>query len=488
MELHQSTAHELGDLLASKELSSAELTASVLARVADVEERVSSYITLTPELAMEQARAVDQARADGKELGPLAGIPMGIKDNMSTTGTQTTCASSILKGYKPVYDATVVSKLREAGGVFVGKTNLDEFAFGSSTENSAFGASKNPWDTGRVPGGSSGGSAACVAAGEAVIAVGSDTGGSIRQPASLCGVVGVKPTYGRVSRYGLVAFASSLDQIGPLARDVKDAAIMMNVICGHDEMDNTCLPNSVPNMTADLTGDIADMKIGIVKELTSEGLEPGVEEAFNNAVKVFEDAGAVCEVVSLPNVKYSLPVYYLIASSEASSNLSRFDAVRYGVRAEKYEDMLEMYTNSRGEGFGAETKRRVMLGTYALSAGYYDAYYGKALKVRTLIRRDFGAAFSDYDVLISPTSPCVAFKMGEKTQDPLQMYLSDVCTVPVNLAGLPAVSLPCGLSENMPVGLQVIAPALEESRMLKIADAFERRFEGIGVPTVAEGI
>ncbi len=488
MELHQRTAHELGDLLANKELSSAELTASVLARVAEVEEQVSSYITLTPELAMEQARAVDQARADGKELGPLAGIPMGIKDNMSTTGTQTTCASSILKGYKPVYDATVVSRLRDAGGVFIGKTNLDEFAFGSSTENSAFGASKNPWDTERVPGGSSGGSAACVAAGEAVIAVGSDTGGSIRQPASLCGVVGVKPTYGRVSRYGLVAFASSLDQIGPLARDVKDAAIMMNAICGPDEMDNTCLPNSVPDMAADLTGDISGMKIGIVKELTSEGLEAGVEESFNNAVKVFEDAGAVCEVVSLPSVKYSLPVYYLIASSEASSNLSRFDAVRYGVRAEKYENILEMYTNSRGEGFGAETKRRVMLGTYALSAGYYDAYYGKALKVRTLIRRDFDAAFTKYDALISPTSPCVAFKMGEKTEDPLQMYLSDVCTVPANLAGLPAVSLPCGLSEGMPVGLQVIAPALEESRMLKIADAFERRFEGIGVPTVAEGV
>lgn len=488
MELNQRTVHELGEMLATKEISSEELTTSVLARVAEVEEQVSSYITLTPELAMEQARAVDKARSDGEDLGPLAGIPMGIKDNMSTAGTQTTCASGILKGYTPVYDSTVVARLKDAGGVFVGKTNLDEFAFGSSTENSAFGASKNPWDTGRVPGGSSGGSAACVAAGEAIIAIGSDTGGSIRQPASLCGVVGVKPTYGRVSRYGLVAFASSLDQIGPLARDVKDAAIMLNAICGDDDMDSTCLPDPVPDMVSGLTGDISGMKIGIVKELATDGLESGVKEAFYNAVKVLEDAGAICEEVSLPNVKHSLPVYYLLAPSEASSNLSRFDAVRYGVRADEYEDMLEMYTKSRGEGFGAETKRRIMLGTYALSAGYYDAYYGKALKVRTLIRRDFDQAFAGYDALISPTSPCVAFKMGEKTEDPLQMYLSDVCTVPVNLAGLPAVSLPCGLSQGMPVGLQVIGPALQETKMLQIADAFERRFEGIGVPTVAEGV
>ena len=393
---------------------------------------------------------------------------------MCMTGVRTTCASKILENYLPPYTATVVEKLSEAGALFTGKLNLDEFAMGSSTENSAYQKTANPWNLKTVPGGSSGGSAAAVAADECILALGSDTGGSIRQPASFCGVVGLKPTYGRVSRYGLVAFASSLDQIGPLTKDVKDAALTLNVIAGVDHRDSTSARLSVPDYTAGLNGELGIKRVGVVKELLGKGMDPDVVKAIKDALKVFERLGAEIVEVSMPTSEFALATYYLVATAEASSNLERYDGVKYGHRSTNSPDLLSMYYNTRAEGFGPEVKRRIMLGTYALSAGYYDAYYLKALKVRTLIRQDYEKAFSKCDLIVSPTSPTVAFEFGEKTADPLSMYLSDIATIPINLAGLPALSMPCGFSNNLPIGLQLIANPFEEEKLLKAAYAYEQ--------------
>ena len=421
---------------------------------------------------MAQAAAID-AKPRGERL-PWEGVPIALKDLLCVEGLETTCASRILKGYRPPYDATVVAKLRAAGLVFLGKLNMDEFAMGSSTENSGYHVTRNPWDLDRVPGGSSGGSAASVAAAETPWALGSDTGGSIRQPASLCGVVGFKPTYGAVSRYGLIAFASSLDQIGPLTRDVRDAAALLEMIAGRDPMDCTSLGLPAPVTIPDRT-DLAGVRFGIIREYSGESFEPGVRAVFDSAVAAIGALGGVCEEVSLPSVEKGIAAYYIIAPAEASSNLARFDGVRYGHRTEGAEDLLEMYTRTRSEGFGQEVKRRIMIGTYVLSAGYYDAYYGQAQRTRTLIIDDFRRAFGQVDFLISPTSPTVAFKMGERTEDPLAMYLSDLCTIPVNLAGLPAISIPAGLSEGLPVGLQIIGPHFSEQGLLDVSYAVEQR-------------
>ena len=471
------TAHELHDLLLAGKTSSLEITRSVFERIAEQDDKVKAYVTLSKETALEQARAADQRLKNKTNLSPLTGIPIAVKDNMCTKGLRTTCSSKILANYLPPYDATVVTKLKEAGAVIIGKTNLDEFAMGSSTENSAFQKTRNPWDLETVPGGSSGGSAAAVAAGEAILATGSDTGGSIRQPASFCGVVGLKPTYGRVSRYGLVAFASSLDQIGPLAKDVEDAALMLNVIAGHDAQDSTSADRPVPDYRRALVNDVKKIKIGLVRELMGEGIEPEIKAAVKKAAADLANLGAEISEVSLPSLEYAITTYYLIAPAEASSNLARFDGVKFGYRSKDAKDLISMYYNTRREGFGQEVKRRIMLGTYALSAGYYDAYYLKALKVRTLIKQDFEKAFGRCDVLISPTSPTAAFKVGEKSADPLAMYLSDIATIPVNLAGLPAVSLPCGFSRGLPIGLQIIGQAFAEEPVLRTAYAYEQNTE-----------
>jgi aspartyl-tRNA(Asn)/glutamyl-tRNA(Gln) amidotransferase subunit A len=477
MEFFDYTAHELLELLENRDISAVELVQSVNDRIAEVEPDVKAYVTITEELALAEAAAIDKKRIAGDTVGPLAGIPVAVKDNMSTKGVLTTCSSRILSNFIPVYNGTVVQKLYDSGIVMTGKTNLDEFAMGSSTETSYYGATHNPWDLDTVPGGSSGGSAAAVAAGEAIMGVGSDTGGSIRQPASLCGVVGLKPTYGLVSRYGLFAFASSLDQIGPITKDVTDAALLLNSIAGYDDRDSTSVKTDIPDYTKSLTGDIKGLRIGVVKQLMGEGIDPGVKSAVEAAVKRLAGLGAIVSEVSLPHSEYALSAYYLIAPAEASSNLARYDGVRFGHRTrEDVVDMVEMYMKTRAEGFGAEVKRRIMLGTYALSAGYYDAYYGQAQKVRTLIVEDFNAAFEQVDVIISPTSPSVAFKMGAKVDDPLQMYLSDVCTIPVNLAGLPGISVPCGLSDGLPVGLQLIGRPFDETTLLGAAYAFEKSF------------
>ena len=468
--LHNLAAHELNKKLESKEISPQELASAINERIEAVEGKVDAYNALIKENPSDENAGRFETCAYFKD------IPVAIKDNICIDGIKTTCSSKILENYVPIYDATVVKKLKAAGAVFTGKTNLDEFAMGSSTENSAFKVTKNPWDLQRVPGGSSGGSAAAVAAGECVAALGSDTGGSIRQPASLCGVVGLKPTYGLVSRYGLVAFASSLDQIGPITKDVTDCAHLLQIIAGHDAMDSTSLNVEIPDYSQALTTDIKGLKVGIVKELTAEGIAEGVRQVITDSAKKLEDNGAQIGEVSLPHIGYALSAYYVIAPSEASSNLARFDGVRYGYRAEA-EDLLEMYKKSRSQGFGEEVKRRIMLGTYALSAGYYEAYYGQAQKVRTLIIEDFKKAFEQYDVLISPASPTVAFKIGEKTADPLQMYLSDITTIPVNLAGIPAISLPVGLSENLPVGFQIMGKHLDETTVLKSAYALEQLVE-----------
>lgn len=433
---------------------------------------------VTAERALEQARAVDAKIAAGEEIGLLAGIPIGIKDNICTKGINTTCASRILENFVPPYEATVTQKLAAADAVMVGKTNLDEFAMGGSTETSAYGLTANPWDLSRVPGGSSGGSAAAVAAGECVISLGSDTGGSIRQPASFCGVVGIKPTYGLVSRYGLVAFASSLDQIGPFARSVEDAAILLQAIAGYDPKDSTSLKVSIPDYTAGLKPDLkprGQLRIGIIKETFGEGLDSQVEQAITKALDQLQNLGAEIHVVSCPRFRYGLPSYYIIAPSEASANLARYDGVKYGYRAEEAENLMEMYTRTRASGFGAEVKRRIMLGTYALSAGYYDAYYLKAQKVRTLIKEDFERAFEQVHVLACPTAPTTAFKAGEKTADPLSMYLVDLMTIPVNLAGLPGISVPCGFDDNgLPIGLQLIGRPLREDQLFQVAYAYEQ--------------
>jgi aspartyl-tRNA(Asn)/glutamyl-tRNA(Gln) amidotransferase subunit A len=476
MELYKLTIHELHEKLASKEISSRELTESVFSRIDDVEVDVKSYLTITRDMALEQADAVDKRIAGGEKIGPLAGIPTAIKDVMCTKGVRTTCGSKMLDNFVPVYTSTTVQNLFDAGIVMTGKTNMDEFAMGSSTENSAFYPTRNPWDLERVPGGSSGGSAAVVAADEAIFSLGTDTGGSIRQPAALCGIVGMKPTYGLVSRYGLVAFASSLDQIGPFTKDVTDCAIVLNHIVGHDTHDSTSVDIEKPDYTKALVNDLKGLRIGVPKELMAEGIDPKVKEVIDKALVLMAQNGAIVAETSLPNLEYGLSAYYIIAPAECSSNLARFDGVRYGYRVPDAENLMDMYTRTRAEGFGDEVKRRIMLGTYALSAGYYDAYYGKAQKARTLIVRDFNKAFEDYDVLVSPTSPTTAFKIGEKTGDPLQMYLSDICTIPVNLAGLPGISIPCGMVDGLPVGLQIIGKPLGEEALLRVAYSFEQSF------------
>ncbi|HEY31644.1 MAG TPA: Asp-tRNA(Asn)/Glu-tRNA(Gln) amidotransferase subunit GatA [Dehalococcoidia bacterium] len=470
---NQLTIHEAHKLLEEKQVSSVELTKVCLDRIQQVEPKVGAIVTVTEELALEQARKADELIADG-DVNPLTGIPALIKDVMCTRGVRTTCSSKMLENFVPPYDAAVVEKLNEAGMVMVGKANMDEFAMGSSTEHSAFFPTHNPWDLSRVPGGSSGGSAAAVAAGEAIYTLGSDTGGSIRQPAGFCSVTGLKPTYGRVSRYGLVAFASSLDQIGPLTQDVTDCALVMNVIAGHDSRDSTSAPYHVPDYTQCLTGDIKGMKIGIPKEYFVEGMQSEVEAVIKAAISKLEGMGAVIGEVSLPHTRHALAVYYIIAPSEASANLARYDGTKYGFRYQGADTMWDTMDKTRQYGFGAEVKRRIMLGTYALSAGYYDAYYLKAQKVRTLIRREFDEAFEKFDALVTPTSPTVPFKIGEKVDDPVQMYLADVCTLPINIAGLPGISIPAGFADNLPIGMQIISKPFAEETILKIAHAYQQ--------------
>lgn len=477
MELYQRTAHQLHEMLLRKEVTSREITESVVKRIEEVEGRVHAYITRTPDLALEQAAAAD-ARIQKGNAGPLTGIPLAIKDVICTQGVVTTCGSHILDNFIPPYDATVVEKLKAAGAVFLGKANMDEFAMGSSTENSSFGATHNPWDLERIPGGSSGGSAAAVAADECIASLGSDTGGSIRQPAACCGVVGMKPTYGRVSRYGLVAFSSSLDQIGPFGKDIRDTAMVLSAISGHEPRDSTSMNLPVPDFTRALTGDVRGMVLGIPRELSGEGLDPEVSSAVQRAVETLKKLGAKTVEVSLPHSEYALAVYYIIAPCEASSNLARFDGVKYGFRAKGIQDLQDMYQETRRQGFGTEVKRRIMLGTYALSAGYYDAYYLKASRVRTLIRDDFERAFERCDVIVMPTAPTPAFKLGEKVDDPLQMYLSDIFTIPCNLAGIPGLSLPCGFTrEGLPIGLQILGNHFQEEKILQAAYAFEQSTE-----------
>jgi len=475
MELYKLTAHELRDMIKNKEITSVEATKSVLERIDNVENKVESYITVTGEEALARAAEIDKKIAAGEEVGALAGVPCAIKDNMCTKDVLTTCASKMLYNFKPPYNATVVEKLGAAGTVTLGKVNMDEFAMGSSTENSYFKKTKNPYDLTKVPGGSSGGSAACVAADEAPFSLGSDTGGSIRQPASLCGCVGLKPTYGSVSRYGLIAFASSLDQIGPLAKDVKDAAIVLDAICGYDPKDSTSVNIEHPCYEDALTGDIKGLKVGIPEEYFGEGIDEEVSASVFAAIENMKSLGAVAENTNLPLNKYALPAYYMISSAEASSNLARFDGVKYGYRAEKFDDLVDLYCQSRSEGFGSEVKRRIMIGTYALSSGYYDAYYKKAQQVRTMIMEDFGKAFEKYDVLVTPCSPTTAFGIGEKTTDPIQMYLADICTVSVNIGGLPAIVIPCGYDKNgLPIGLQIIGKPFGEASILNAAYALEK--------------
>lgn len=468
------TIHEAAMLLDEGVLSSVALTEAVLERILTTDNAVRAYLTLTPETALEQAAQADVLRASGESL-PLLGIPLALKDNLSTRDIPTSCGSRILEGYVPPFDATVVQRLKFAGAVLLGKTNLDEFAMGSSTENSAFFPTHNPWCLERVPGGSSGGSAAAVAAGEAFAALGSDTGGSVRQPAAYCGLVGLRPTYGRCSRYGLVAFASSLDQVGPITRDVSDAALLLSVIMGRDAQDSTSLPQAPLDMATALRGnDLRGFRIGVLADHEDAGVQPAVKQAVLAAVATLADLGAEILEVQLPHSELALAAYYLIAPAEASANLARFDGLRYGRRAEA-GTLEALYSRTRGEGFGAEVKRRLMLGTYALRAGYYEDFYIKAQQARTLIRQDFEAAFAQVDIIVGPTSPVTAFRLGERVADPLQMYLADVFTLPQALAGLPALSLPCGFDEQgLPIGLQLTAPALEEARLLQVAYAYEQ--------------
>ena len=468
------TIREARALLDSRQVSAVELTRAALDRVGDVDDRVRAFVTVTESLAMEQAREADRRIAAG-DADALTGVPMQLKDNMATRGVATTCSSRMLEGFVPPYDATVARRLYERGAVLVGKGNLDEFAMGSSTENSAFFPTRNPWDLERVPGGSSGGPAAAVAASECIYALGSDTGGSIRQPASLCGAVGMKPTYGLVSRYGLVAFASSLDQIGPITRDVTDCAIVLNAIAGHDPKDSTSLSAAIPDYTQGLGEDLSGLRIGVPSEYFVEGMDAEVERSTRESIALLQDLGAEVEETSLPHTAYALAVYYILAPSECSANLARYDGVKYGFSDRAADSMWEALERTRAEGFGPEVKRRVMLGTYALSAGYYDAFYLKAQRVRTVIRREFREAFRRYDAIVSATSPTTAFRLGEKTADPVQMYLSDVLTLPANIAGIPGVSVPAGLSsDGLPIGFQILGDALAEPTLFKIAHAFER--------------
>ncbi len=475
MDLYKLTAHRLSDMLKKKEVTSTEITKSVIERIDSVEDKVESYITKTYENALETAAKVDAKIAAGEELAPLEGIPAGIKDNICTKDIKTTCASKMLYNFEPPYDAFVMKKLNEINTPVLGKLNMDEFAMGSSTENSYFKKTHNPFDLNKVPGGSSGGSAACVSADEAIFALGSDTSGSIRQPASFCGVVGLKPTYGLVSRFGLVAFASSLDQIGPLTKDVTDSAMVLNAIAGHDKYDSTSFDIKHPDYTKALVNDAKGLKIGVPEDYVGDGINPDVKKAILNAIETYKALGAEVEYFKLAASKYALPAYYIISSAEASSNLARYDGIKYGYRTENFTDITSLYKQTRSEGFGSEVKRRIMLGTYALSSGYYDAYYKKAQQVRTIIRNDFENAFEKYDIILTPTAPTTAFTIGEKTTDPLQMYLEDICTVSINIASVPAMSLPCGFDSNgMPVGMQLIGRAFGEETIFKAAYTFEQ--------------
>ncbi|MBI5057598.1 MAG: Asp-tRNA(Asn)/Glu-tRNA(Gln) amidotransferase subunit GatA [Nitrospirae bacterium] len=468
MELYSLNIQEAKAAIDKGDITPEELTEAIFKRIETVEDKIHSFVTINKE------NALLQAKATGNNKRPLAGIPLAIKDNMCTKGVRTTCSSKILENFVPPYEGTATNKLKEQGYILIGKTNLDEFAMGSSTENSAFVTTRNPWDVTRVPGGSSGGSAAAVAADMCLAALGSDTGGSIRQPASFCGVVGLKPTYGRVSRYGLVAFASSLDQIGPITKTVKDSAILLNVISGHDACDSTSADLPVPDFTSVLGQDIKGMRLGVPKEYFIAGMDKEVEESVKQAIRKLESLGAIPVEISLPHTEYAVAAYYILATSEASSNLARYDGVKYGLRVEG-KDLIDMYMNTREAGFGAEVKRRIILGTYALSSGYYDAYYKKAQQVRTLIMNDFGKAFEKVDAIVTPTAPNPAFKVGEKADDPLQMYLADIFTISVNLAGAPGISIPCGFtSQNLPVGLQIIGKHFDEETILKISYAYEQ--------------
>jgi aspartyl-tRNA(Asn)/glutamyl-tRNA(Gln) amidotransferase subunit A len=482
--VHEWTLLEAARRVREGEVSSRELTEALLARIAALNPKINAYITVLPERAMEQAKACDGERAKGSLRGPLHGVPVGLKDIFCTRGVRTTCGSRILHNFDPPYDATVTEVVLSAGAVLLGKHNMDEFAMGSSTETSHFGVTRNPWDLSRIPGGSSGGTAAAVAAAMCYGGIGTDTGGSIRQPASLCGVVGVKPTYGRVSRYGMIAFASSLDQGGPIARSVADAALLLSVIAGHDRRDSTCVDVPVPDYLAAAARPVRGLRVGLPKEyFEGGGLDPEVRAAVERALSALTDQGATAVEVSLPHTEYALSTYYLVAPAEASSNLARYDGVRYGHRAEGPAGLIEMMSRTRAEGFGAEVKRRIMIGTYALSAGYYEAFYGKAQKVRTLIRGDFAKAFEVADVLLTPTAPTPAFRVGEKTDDPLTMYLSDIYTIPCNLAGIPGLSVPCGLSaEGLPVGAQLLSNHFREETLFTAAGAIER---AIPLPRVA---
>lgn len=475
MDLWRLTIHELHDLLVRKQVTSRELTEAFYERIRRVDDRIGAYLFLTEEEAFQKAEEVDRKIARGEPVGDLSGIPMGLKDILCTKGVRTTCGSKILENYVPFYDGTAVKQLKARDVVVLGKLNMDEFAMGSSTENSGFQITRNPWDLERIPGGSSGGSAAAVAADECAGALGTDTGGSIRQPASCCGVVGLKPTYGRVSRYGLVAFASSLDQIGPITKDVEDCAIVLGAISGYDPKDSTSVNVPVPDYRKSLVKNVKGMRIGLPEEYLIPGMDPHVEKALQEALAVFEKEGARVKRVSLPHTAYAVAVYYIICTAEASSNLARYDGVKYGFRSKEGRDLMEMYTQTRSRGFGQEVKRRILLGTYVLSAGYYEAYYRKASQVRTLIREDFEKAFGEVDVIVTPTAPTPAFRIGEKVMDPLQMYLSDIFTIPANLAGLPALSLPCGFSaEGLPIGLQIIGKHFDEETLLRAAYTFEQ--------------
>ncbi len=488
-ELITMTAAQLSAALTAGEVTAVEVTAAHLDRIADVDDRVRAFLHVASDDALARARAIDRRRAAGEPLGPLAGVPVAVKDLFTTVGMPTTCGSRILDGWYPPYESTITGRLRDAGAVLIGKTNMDEFAMGSSTENSGFGPSRNPWDLAKVPGGSSGGSAAAVAAYEAPLALGSDTGGSIRQPAAVCGIVGTKPTYGGSSRYGVVAFASSLDTPGPFGRTVLDAALLHEAMSGHDPMDSTSIDAPVPPVVeAARHGDVAGLRVGVVAEFSGEGYQPGVIARFTEAVELLESLGAKVAEISCPHFTYALPAYYLIAPSEVSSNLARFDGMRYGLRAGT-GSAEEVMAQTRAAGFGAEVKRRIMLGTYALSSGYYDAYYGKAQQVRTLIIRDFEAAFGQVDVLVSPVTPTTAFPIGERADDPMAMYLADLCTIPTDLAGNAAISVPCGLADEdgLPAGLQVMAPPLADDRLYRVAAAVEAALEDRwGHPLLAE--
>ena len=477
MDITELTVHELQEKIKNGELTTKEILQAYINRIDEKEKDVQAFVTTLTEEA-EKKEEVHKKIESGEIEGDLAGIPIGIKDNICTKGIKTTCASKMLEDFISPYDATVMEKINDENMILLGKLNMDEFAMGGSTEHSYFKKTRNPWDLNRVPGGSSGGSASAVAAGMVPWALGSDTGGSIRQPASFCGVVGLKPTYGLVSRYGLVAFASSLDQIGPITKDVKDSAILLNIIAGHDKKDTTSVNIEKKDYVKALKNDVKGLKIGVPKEFLAEGTQPEVKGKIEEAIQIYKELGAVVEEISLDVAKYSLATYYIIACAEASSNLGRFDGIRYGYRAKDYKDLNELFVKSRSEGFGDEVKRRIILGTYVLSSGYYDAYYKKAQKVRSLVMNEFNKAFEKYDVLLTPTSPTVAFKIGEKTSNPLEMYLSDICTVSVNIAGLPGISIPCGVdSNNMPIGMQLIGNKFQEETILNAAYTFEQKLK-----------